>query len=83
VHTLYRVRNRLRYKKHEIRHNDYSIINDKCHDYSTMLYYTSFDNQLRQLQAAGLRCLSAYDLAGNIATAASTDDSLMFVATVA
>lgn len=83
VHTLHRIRNRFRYKKHEIRHGDYSIINDKCHHYSTMLYYTSFENQLRQLQAAGLNCLSAYDLMGNVASAESTDDSLMFVATVA
>lgn len=48
--TLRCVRNRLRFKSLEVATPEYSIINDKCHNYQTMLYYITLAEQLKQLE---------------------------------
>jgi len=63
--ALVRARNWLRYRKHNLRTAEYSMINDVCHDYGTMLYYISLPNQRRQLEACGFeRGAVAFDHAG-------------------
>jgi hypothetical protein len=41
------------FSRHDVRLPDYSIINDRCHHYTIMLYYISLENQRKQLEAAG------------------------------
>lgn len=78
-HLAQRILNRLRYKRLEVRHLDYSIINDRCHDYQTMLYYISLETQRRQLQMLGLNAEPMiYDLAGR-RVEKTRDDSMTFV----
>ncbi|MEJ2361362.1 MAG: hypothetical protein P8Z75_08040 [Gammaproteobacteria bacterium] len=45
--------NRVRYKSLEIISSQYAIINDRCHNYATMLYYTSPANMQKQLRKCG------------------------------
>jgi len=40
-------------------------VNDECHDYGTMQYYITLEQQRRQLQAAGFGAATVYDSAGN------------------
>jgi ubiquinone/menaquinone biosynthesis C-methylase UbiE len=42
-----------RYQGYSVRTTEYSMINDLCHDYATMLYYISLKNQREQLAACG------------------------------
>lgn len=72
--------NRWRYRRHEVHTDDYAIINDRCHNYRTLLYYIAPASQRRQLEAAGFDAdIAVYDLAGRRITAASPDDSLTYV----
>jgi len=72
--------NRLRYLRHEVHTDEYSIINDRCHSYATLLYYTSIENQLKQLKVAGFHGVpTIYDIAGRLAEATSRSDSLTYV----
>lgn len=72
--------NRLRYLRHEVRTDEYSIINDRCHNYATMLYYISMPQQCIQLRQLGFTATpTVYDLSGNVAGAQSRDDSLTYV----
>jgi ubiquinone/menaquinone biosynthesis C-methylase UbiE len=73
--------NRMRFVRHETRTSEYSIINDRCHHYRTMLYYITLENQCRQLQTAGFRSdPRVFDLTGREITTGTADDSMMFVA---
>jgi ubiquinone/menaquinone biosynthesis C-methylase UbiE len=74
--------NRYRFKKHELHMEDYSIVNDKCHRYATMLYYISQQGQINQLVAAGFdSAVLAFDLAGNkIGSGGTLDDSIFYIA---
>lgn len=79
--TARRLVNRHRYRKHEVRAETYSIINDECHDYSTMLYYISVDEQRRQLVEHGFEeNASAYDETGRSASPNAPDSSIAYVA---
>ncbi len=81
VRVVARARNRRRNVPHETRAADYSIINDVCHDYGTLLYYIDLATQRRQLAAAGFRAgAEAYDLAGRRIDGDSADNSILFVA---
>jgi ubiquinone/menaquinone biosynthesis C-methylase UbiE len=81
VHTAERAVNRIRFKSHEQEHLEYDIINDVCHNYATMLYYISLNDQRKQLEEAGfLPGATAYDLAGHEVTSATLDDSLIYKA---
>jgi SAM-dependent methyltransferase len=70
--------NHRRFSKHDVRSPEYSIINDRCHQYATMLYYITLGNQRRQLVDVGFQPdAMAYDLAGcEIAT--DTDHSSIY-----
>ena len=72
--------NRARYVRHEVRRREYSILNDRCHHYRTLLYYIDVEGQLQQLQAAGFHGpVAIYDLAGHSTGVDATDDSLLYV----
>lgn len=76
-----RVRNRRRLGKLVEHGEGYSIINDACHDYGTMLYYVDLAAQRRQLRDAGFEDeLEAWDLSGRPTTDASTDGSITLLA---
>lgn len=79
--TVLRIRNRKRHYPHEIHTDDYSIINDVCHHYSTMLYYLTPEKQRQQLVAAGFEAgAEAYDLNGQRTHDGTTDDSIALIA---
>lgn len=79
--TVLRFRNRRRHHPHEIHTEDYSVINDVCHHYSTMLYYLTLDKQREQLVEAGFETdAEAYDLDGRRVHDGTTDDSIALIA---
>lgn len=79
--TVLRVRNRKRHHPHEIHTEDYSVINDVCHHYSTMLYYLTLEKQRQQLADAGYEPgAEAYDLNGQRVHDGTTDDSIALIA---
>jgi ubiquinone/menaquinone biosynthesis C-methylase UbiE len=81
VQTAYRLRNRLRFHKHAVKTEEYSIINDVFHHYSTMLYYIDIQRQLRQLESLGFSpILPPYDLKGRPADDGCRDGTIAFVA---
>lgn len=80
-HTAIRVYNRRRYAKHDLRTAEYSIINDVCHDYGTMLYYITLANQRRQIEELGFaENAAAYDLDGRFITKDTTHNSISMIA---
>ena len=81
VRTARSAANRLRYRRHEVRTPEYAIINDRCFDYATMLYYITLEQQRAQLVRAGFEPeAEAFDLQGRPATTDSTDNSLCLLA---
>ena len=79
--TLLRARNRYRHRKHEVHTDDYSMVNDVCHDYSTMLYYTSRSNQIDQLRSVGFAgAITTLDLAGKQIEGETGHDSIFYIA---
>jgi SAM-dependent methyltransferase len=80
AHTVYGLYNRVRFARHEIRTDEYSIINDRCHHYRTMLYYIHPQHQFAQLRAAGFGNVpTLFDQRGEWVPETSTDDSLTYV----
>lgn len=75
--TAVRLRNRRRLRD-LVEHGDgYSILNDECHDYGTMLYYVDLKAQLRQLREAGFSGdFEAWDLSGRPTNENSRDGSV-------
>jgi ubiquinone/menaquinone biosynthesis C-methylase UbiE len=73
--------NRARYKSLEIITPEYAIINDRCHNYATMLYYTSPANMQKQLQKCGFTTqLDAFGIDGKMITDHDViDDTLFYV----
>ena len=55
LHTTHRLVNRIRYRSRAVATAEYSIINDQSHDYCTMLYYITLDQQRRQLERVGFK----------------------------
>jgi ubiquinone/menaquinone biosynthesis C-methylase UbiE len=81
LHTIVRLRNRWRFRKHAVRTHTYSIINDACHNYGTMLYYISLANQRRQLEEMGFRKdAEAFDLSGRQIDDDTRDSSITLIA---
>ncbi|MEO7013785.1 MAG: class I SAM-dependent methyltransferase [Dokdonella sp.] len=79
--TLIRLRNRQKFRRHDIRTSAYSMINDVCHHYGTMLYYISLANQRAQLERIGFQAdADAFDLSGQPATDDCTDSSITLIA---
>jgi SAM-dependent methyltransferase len=80
--TAFRVFNRLRYRRHEIRTADYAILNDRCHHYRTMLYFITMENQRRQLETIGFRSDPiVIDLSGRVVSGDTSDGTMTFVTT--
>ncbi len=78
-HLAIRIKNRFRYARHEANTEEYSIKNDRCHDYNTMLYYIHITDQLRQLKTIGFNAAPViYDLAGN-PVVTTRDDALLYL----
>lgn len=79
--VVLRLRNRRRFRAHEVHAEDYSIVNDVCHDYGTMLYYVTLEKQRRQLADAGFAPdAEAYDLEGIRVSDDTAHDSITLVA---
>lgn len=79
AHTVYALLNRIRYSRYEVHTGEYSLVNDRCHDYATMLYYIYPMQQFKQLRAHGFeRTPLVFDLNGQPADVSSTDDSLTY-----
>jgi len=75
------MKNRFKFRKHEIHTDEYSMVNDMCHNYATMLYYISQPIQHAQLVAAGFESdIVVFDLSGNRVNHDSISDSLFYVA---
>jgi ubiquinone/menaquinone biosynthesis C-methylase UbiE len=82
LHTVIGLCNRVRYKKQEISTPEYFIVNDKCHDYKTMLYYITLDEQRKQLMQVGFKLKHrVYNSAGAIIENddGNIGDSMLFV----
>ena len=60
----------------------YSIINDKCHNYATMLYYASLENHYGQLESIGFSGVEAFDLSGQKIITDTRDDSITYLGSV-
>jgi SAM-dependent methyltransferase len=81
AHAFCCIHNHLRLRRHDVRTPAYSMINDACHHYGTMLYYISLANQRGQLERIGFRSgAEAFDLAGKTIGDESTDSSITLVA---
>ncbi|MBI3805421.1 MAG: class I SAM-dependent methyltransferase [Nitrospirae bacterium] len=79
--TAARAINRIRFKSYEEQKPEYAMINDVCHNYATMLYYISPNDQRRQLETIGfLPHATAFDLTGDRVTRETQDDSLTYIA---
>lgn len=79
-HAALSAYNHRRLHVHDVRTPAYSIINDRCHDYATMLYYISLTAQRRQLEACGYApAIEAFDLSGRaLGPGADTTDSSIY-----
>jgi len=78
--TVFGLINKQKLRRFEVRTSEYSIINDRCHDYATMLYYITFTNQLKQLAATGFSgAVVAYDTDGNELAGETPGNSFTFV----
>jgi ubiquinone/menaquinone biosynthesis C-methylase UbiE len=76
-----RLARRYRFRKHEVRTAEYSMINDVCHDYGVMLYYITLANQRRQLEAMGFeKDAEAFDGDGARMLGEGTHSSMMLIA---
>jgi SAM-dependent methyltransferase len=81
LQTAQRLRNRWRYRRHEVRVREYAVVNDVCHHYQTMLYFIGVPEQWLQLAQAGfVPAAPVFDLQGQPASAACRDGTLAFVA---
>ena len=73
--------NRARFIRLEKRHPAYSIINDVCHNYSTMFYYISLESQHAQLESIGFQNGAvAFDQSGQMISGNTTDNSFTILA---
>lgn len=76
------IANRWKYKKLEFSTAEYAIINDRCHNYATMLYYITKAEQLKQLCSVGFKNETLlFDLQGNRRDGHMLDDSIFYVVT--
>lgn len=79
--TVTRLRNRRRFRPLEVHAEDYAVINDVCHDYGTMLYYVTLEQQCRQLVDAGFAAdVEAWDLDGARIHDDTCHDSIALIA---
>jgi ubiquinone/menaquinone biosynthesis C-methylase UbiE len=57
--------NHMRNRRHEIRNDEFSIVNDEAHNYTLLAYYIDIEKQVHQLNKIGFREIEAADFAGN------------------
>ncbi|MEY4590360.1 MAG: hypothetical protein RL497_2436 [Pseudomonadota bacterium] len=80
ANTIIRVINRMRYWRHQVKHADYSILNDQCHNYQTLLYYIDINGQEKQLRDTGFTGgIAIYDRFGHEAAPEITEDMLLYL----
>ncbi len=73
--------NRLKLHRFEVRTDEYALINDRCHDYSTMLYYIGLENQIKQLRSANFGGdIAAFDGDGNEIVTDTTHGAITYAA---
>ena len=78
---LVSLRNRFRFRKMEVHASEYSIVNDRCHNYATMLYYITRSNQFKQLKSVGFgENILTFDANGDVFTEATPFDSIFYLA---
>ncbi|MFQ5965490.1 MAG: class I SAM-dependent methyltransferase [Candidatus Scalinduaceae bacterium] len=65
--------NRLKNKKHERLEKEYSIINDRAHNYALLTYYIDKTSQISQLREVGFEVVEMYDTCGNVLDIDSDD----------
>jgi SAM-dependent methyltransferase len=79
--TAYRFYNRVRFRRHQVRTEEYEILNGKSHHYRTMIYFIGLEQQRRQLVQAGFQPNAmAFDLAGKAIETESQDGTISFIA---
>ncbi len=65
--------NHLRNRKQQRFNGEYSIINDRAHNYALLTYYIDKKNQISQLKETGFETIEMYDTHGNILSIGSDD----------
>lgn len=65
LYTFLHLPKHYRMKKHEVRTDQYAIINDNGHGFSLLAYYISLIEQEKQLREIGFVDIEAYDMDGN------------------
>jgi ubiquinone/menaquinone biosynthesis C-methylase UbiE len=65
LYTFFHLPKHYRMKKHEVRTDQYAIINDNGHGFSLLAYYISLAEQEKQLKEIGFVDIEAYDMEGN------------------
>lgn len=81
VDTVISLVRRAQHIRHEVRMADYAMVNDRCHNYGVMLYYTTLTNQRCQLEAVGFTGDAvAFDCDGRRISSDTTLDSMALIA---
>lgn len=71
---------RAKMKKLEQHEKEYAILNDDAHDYSLLTYHISIPEQVKQLERAGFRNVTAYNMKGEKITADRNDNWTYYTA---
>lgn len=79
-HTARRIVNHARRLPRQSRHDGYAILNDCAHEYTLMTYYVALRTAREQLAQAGFASVEAFEIPGTLATPASTDPWLHYLA---
>jgi SAM-dependent methyltransferase len=67
--------NRIKFKKLEIECAEYSLVNDTYHNYSTMIYYITQEEQMKQLASVGFSSgVEMYTETGKVTSIVNTND---------
>ena len=66
VYALIFLPRHLALKRHEVRTDEYAIINDNAHNFSLFTYYITIRQQRAQLERTGFSEIDAYDMDGKI-----------------
>jgi ubiquinone/menaquinone biosynthesis C-methylase UbiE len=71
--------NYLRNRKCQQFKGDYSIINDRAHNYALLTYYIDKKKQISQLKKTGFETIEMYDTHGNILNSDSDDNDSAWI----
>lgn len=78
-----RVKNYRNWQKHWVIADDYAIITDAGHDFSTLHYYINHDTQRQQLAANGFSTLDVFDIDGDQVATGEVDTKSPYLTYVA